>query len=61
MVAYATAALNMSATGSDPTGLGRWTWMSFTSGDRHTLKVVKIYLPQYGDRTKLNSVYQQQK
>ena len=59
MVAYATAALNMAATGSDPTGLGQWTWMSFTSGDGHTLKVVTIYLPQYGDRTKLNLVYQQ--
>ena len=61
MAAIGTMALNVTATGADPTGLGRWTWMAFQNKEQRITRVVTIYVPNYVDGRKLNSVYQQQK
>jgi hypothetical protein len=38
-------ATHVSKTGKDPTGLGRWCWMSVTGYNDHTTRIVSAYQP----------------
>ena len=47
--------------GKDPTGMGRWTVMTFRGSGGVTTRVVCGYMPNYVKRGNSNSSYQQQR
>ena len=47
--------------GKDPTGMGRWTVMTFRGAGEVTTRVVSGYMPNYVKRKNSNSSYQQQR
>lgn len=50
---------NQSSSGVNPTGLGRWSFLSFESSSGHVMKAVTAYNPCRSQVTATHSVYQQ--
>ena len=60
MLAFDQMASRMHSSGSDPTGMGRWSWMLFKGKNGHATRIVTAYFPNVVNRRKLESVYGQQ-
>jgi exonuclease III len=50
---------NASGSGTDPTGLGRWTYMEFRGKDGHCTVIVSGYVPCKNNRDNSGTSYQQ--
>ena len=53
------AAHRVKATGGDPTGLGRWSWILFEGKQRHLVRIISAYVPCKTSGKHRQTVYSQ--
>ena len=58
---FGDAAARVSETGVDPSGLGRWAWISFKGRNNFRTRIISAYRPCRSSQQALGSVYSQHK
>ena len=61
VMAYNEATHRVKATGSDKTGLGRWSWILFEGKHNYTTQIISVYVPCKSSADRLQTVYNQHK
>ena len=61
VMSFDEAAHRVKKTGSDPTGLGRWSWMLFEGKNNYTTRIISAYVPCKTMNDKHQTVYNQHK
>ena len=59
LAAFDQAATQKLSSGTDPTGLGRWTWMRFQDNANQCTRLYSCYRPCSAPQTSLQAVYTQ--